>query len=223
MNRTVLIVLSLSVAFIPAQWVMAANHREAPMIMVDPKLKQTMQRPPLRAPLVTPEQARYVQRMVAPARQVQLHGIAYTLARQPTATPDVQQQWRQLIAAQARQKKMTEKDVNALVQWVMRQSYLENVAEFRYYADKVKFFSTQKKAVRERLATLRELARTSNRWDSYIERWEAELKRMSDDTQLANLDMQSSLQKQQQTMQMLSNMSKALHDAAMAVIRNMGG
>lgn len=42
-----------------------------------------------------------------------------------------------------------------------------------------------------------------------------------DDTQLSNIDLQNSLQKQQQTLQTISNVSKALHDTAMGVIRNM--
>ena len=43
-----------------------------------------------------------------------------------------------------------------------------------------------------------------------------------DDSQLANIDLQSALQKQQQTMQMMSNVSKMLHDTSMAVIRKIG-
>jgi hypothetical protein len=35
--------------------------------------------------------------------------------------------------------------------------------------------------------------------------------------------LQNILQKQQQTLQMLSNMSKAIHDTAMSVIRKIGG
>ena len=44
-----------------------------------------------------------------------------------------------------------------------------------------------------------------------------------DDAQLANVDLQNWLQKQQQTLQMMSNISKMLHDTAMSVIRKVGG
>ena len=44
-----------------------------------------------------------------------------------------------------------------------------------------------------------------------------------DDAQLANVDLQNVLQKQQQTLQMMSNISKMLNDTAMAVIRKIGG
>ncbi len=43
-----------------------------------------------------------------------------------------------------------------------------------------------------------------------------------DDAELANIDLQNALQKQQQTLQTMSNVSKALHDTAMSVIRKIG-
>jgi hypothetical protein len=39
---------------------------------------------------------------------------------------------------------------------------------------------------------------------------------------LANIDLQNMLQKQQQTLQMFSQMSKMMSDTAMAVPRNIG-
>ncbi|KKK44381.1 hypothetical protein LCGC14_0802680 [marine sediment metagenome] len=56
----------------------------------------------------------------------------------------------------------------------------------------------------------------------YIEQLEEDLKNAGDDAQLENIDMQNMLEKQQQTMQMLSNVSKMLHDTAMAAIRKIG-
>lgn len=58
--------------------------------------------------------------------------------------------------------------------------------------------------------------------DALLSEWEEELQTIGDDAQLANVDMQNMLQKQQQTMQMMSNISKMLHDTAMAVIRKIG-
>jgi hypothetical protein len=46
---------------------------------------------------------------------------------------------------------------------------------------------------------------------------------VGDDSQLANVDLQNALQKQQQTLQMLSNITKMTNDTAMAVIRKIGG
>jgi hypothetical protein len=56
----------------------------------------------------------------------------------------------------------------------------------------------------------------------YINSEEEILSIIGDDAQLANIDLQSALQKQQQTIQMMSNISKTLHDSALAVIRKMG-
>jgi hypothetical protein len=52
---------------------------------------------------------------------------------------------------------------------------------------------------------------------------EKHINSIGDDAQLANVDLQSVLQKQQQTLQILSNVSKSVHDTAKAVIRKIGG
>ena len=59
--------------------------------------------------------------------------------------------------------------------------------------------------------------------DALLEKWDEKLQTIGEDAQLANVDMQNMLQKQQQTMQMMSQISEMLHDTAMSVIRNMGG
>jgi hypothetical protein len=48
------------------------------------------------------------------------------------------------------------------------------------------------------------------------------LNSVGDDAQLANIDIQNALQKQQQLIQMLSNVSKMLSDAALAAVRKIG-
>jgi hypothetical protein len=52
--------------------------------------------------------------------------------------------------------------------------------------------------------------------------FEQQLQSIGDDSQLANLDLQNHMQKLQQTLQMLSNVSKVSHDTAMAIIRKIG-
>ena len=52
-----------------------------------------------------------------------------------------------------------------------------------------------------------------------IETREEKLTTTGDDAQLANVDMKNMLQKMQQTLQMMSNVSKSCHDTAMAIIR----
>jgi hypothetical protein len=48
---------------------------------------------------------------------------------------------------------------------------------------------------------------------------EEQLATVGDEAQLTNIDLQSSLQKQQHTLQTISNVMKAKHDVAMAPIR----
>ena len=61
-----------------------------------------------------------------------------------------------------------------------------------------------------------------NSLDNGIKVLEEKLATIGDDAQLANMDLQNSLQKQQQTLQTMSNVSKMLHDTAMSVIRKIG-
>jgi hypothetical protein len=57
---------------------------------------------------------------------------------------------------------------------------------------------------------------------SHIQPIENKLNTVGDDAQLANIDLQNALQKQQQLLQIMSNISKMLHDSAVAIIRKIG-
>jgi hypothetical protein len=170
-------------------------------------------------------------------------------------------------------------DPNALVQQVLRESYLQTTEDLRFYAEKVRYFNQCKKVIRDYLQKLRDYRvnvisaahrrgvdlcqgdekdvrvlaevfkecahiykvgdveyelcipdrvpvaglKSLASLDSEIERWEERLASLGDDAQLANVDLQNILQKQQQTLQMMSNISKMLYDTAMAVIRKIGG
>ncbi len=64
---------------------------------------------------------------------------------------------------------------------------------------------------------------TKGQLDDYIKSLEEKLSSVGDDAQLANVDLQNVLQKQQQNLQMISNISKMLHDTASGIIRKIGG
>lgn len=59
--------------------------------------------------------------------------------------------------------------------------------------------------------------------ESYIEALDNKLQTVGDDSQLANIDMQNMLKKQQQKLQIMSNAIKQFQDTAMAIIRKIGG
>lgn len=59
--------------------------------------------------------------------------------------------------------------------------------------------------------------------DRMLRKMEEELNTIGDDVRRANYDMQKTLEKQQNALRMMSQISKMLHDTAMAVIRKFGG
>ena len=63
---------------------------------------------------------------------------------------------------------------------------------------------------------------TRGELENYINNLDAALNSVGDDAQLANVDLQNILQKQQQYIQQLSDISKMFYDTAMAVIRHIG-
>lgn len=159
-------------------------------------------------------------------------------------TTEAREQWVRVVPATGLRSQM---DVEALIQWVLRQSYLETSADLKAYADKVRYYNELKQTIREELAKARQgrpvraiafepyrldgaaiksappRVMTKVEQDQYVKALEDKLASIGDDAQLANVDLQNMLQKQQQTLQTMSNVSKMLHDTAMAVIRKIGG
>jgi len=146
-----------------------------------------------------------------------------------------------------------ESEVNALVQWLLREAYLETHSDLARRADKVRHFNQQKVAIRVQLdqargatgkatqgktsvKTVKLLPHAKGKagfqlvtmqvskaeLDALIEKLEEQLSSTGDDAELANIDLQNQLQKQQQLIQMMSKMSKVLLDTATAVIRKKG-
>ena len=150
-------------------------------------------------------------------------------------------------------------DINAFIQHILRESYLEMTRDLQFFASKVRHFNNLKKKMRNHLKEIRSTyvkiqkyrspQKTANinvvtcvptrfsskqklvmtrqkmnkrELENYIRSFEEELATLGEDAQLANIDLQNMLQKQQQTIQMMSNISKILHDTALAVIRKIG-
>jgi hypothetical protein len=223
----------------------------------------------------------YIQRLPQNQR-VELDQIAQiasgstqgTGANSGTVTANLQGRWAEFMGKIATSGGV---DVNVLVQFVLREAYMENTKDLHFYAQKVRFYNDLKKGIREELTRARkalsdqaqgcadwakteekdvenapvsyrgkeflstpdynpaggmmpkpatemgenEIA-TKGQLEAYIEGLEEQLSSVGDDAQLANVDLQNMLQKQQQTLLMMSNISKMLHDTAMAIIRKMG-
>jgi hypothetical protein len=121
-------------------------------------------------------------------------------------------------------------DLNELILYILRESFAEAHHDLMFYASRVKHFNEMKETMREYLKELREIRRKSTGGNcsqpvigsvnGYIRVWEQKLATVGVDAQLADTDLQNALGKQQQLLQLLSNISKTLHDTAMGVIRN---
>jgi hypothetical protein len=139
----------------------------------------------------------------------------------------VEREWRAFIENQVNGGGAI--DSNALVQQVLREAYLSATEDLRFYAEKVRYFNQAKKQIREALAHAGAVQATlttaslKSEMEAHIKKLEEQLNGVGDDAQLANVDLQNVLQKQQQTLQMMSNISKMLYDTAQSVIRKMGG
>ena len=138
-------------------------------------------------------------------------------------------------------------DVNALTQFVLRESYLQSNKDLKDHADKVKRLNEEKKQCRREMADLgsgiadlkrkqlerRPVGKPPQPPDPYavqlaaltksLRQLEERCSKLNDDGQLANIDLQNAMQRQQQALQMISNISKTLHDTAMAIIANIKG
>lgn len=222
----------------------------------------------------------YVEKM--PERlQNELHGMAQSVSSALDADPkradtsDLQGKWANFTAEAVNGGFV---DVNALVQFVLRESYLDTSRDLQDYAQKVRFYNDLKKSIRDELNSARQYLSakvkgtaekeyknsvgssggvefisspeidpktgqpkpsapqvakdtsgnplklsSKEEIDNYIKGLEEKLNSVGDDAQLANVDLQNKLQQQQQTLQMMSNISKMLHDTSMSIIRKIGG
>jgi hypothetical protein len=139
--------------------------------------------------------------------------VAVDLARrlrQGASFDDIRGDWQALV----RRSGLSDSgDVDALTHWVMREAYLDELRSQRRAADAARSRS-------ERVAALRA---ERDRLTARLRDVNLELERLgpTDDQQLMNMDLQDALQKQQQTLRTMSNVSKSMHDTAKALIQNM--
>jgi hypothetical protein len=139
-------------------------------------------------------------------------------------------------------------DIETLVQLVMAAARAEANADLKAQTAEIDAINKKKAALRDELQRLggyrSGLASASARLapftpsgvlpnvppvanvagaDDYRRSLEAEIAKWEKKGDLANADLQNILQKQQQTLQMMSNISKMLYDTAQAVVRKIGG
>lgn len=152
---------------------------------------------------------------LSPEQRREVRHLAIDIANQRRLS-SIQNNWAALV--KELQAESTVVDINGLVQLVLHESYEETRADIEEQAAKVQRYNEMKSRVRSQI----EQSRAQQREASQIVTMEAVQSTIGDDAQLANIDLQNQLQKQQQTLQTMSNVSKMLHDTAMAIIRKVG-
>jgi len=149
-----------------------------------------------------------------PTELEELQLIGAMVARGESADT-IESRWKKLVTEINTVKPI--KDIQELTQYVLKEAYQETSKDLEFYAAKVKYYDTMKKQVRDEIAQVRKLNQ------DYMNCLEQNLSSLEDYSQLTILNLQTAQQKQQQTIQMFSNVLKMMNDTAMAIIRNIRG
>jgi seryl-tRNA synthetase len=160
-------------------------------------------------------------RTLEPAQRQELERIA-GMIRRGESSPTIDQAWRAFIEKSLDKPRLADRVKSFGEIWPALQEDLDVVQsqivdDLQRQIDQIAYRSSRRNQIQQEIDRTRQLA------GDYIAKLEEELNNLGDDAQLANVDLQNMLQKQQQTLQMISNISKMLHDTAMAVIRKIGG
>jgi hypothetical protein len=216
----------------------AASVNRAPLVQTVPQLQVA---PPVQVQPLTP--AAPVQRLqLNPQNIAALRGLGTNYARTRNGAA-LQTGWEAVVTG----LRPGGADIDYLVGYMMQLIAGNADDDLRAMLDRMNALLEQKKKLREELQKTRDheatLARGANAAPlrpsgviagagtlatardvaSYRVRLETTLAGLDRDAQLANVDLQNALQKQQQTLQMMSTISKMLADTAQAVVRKIGG
>jgi len=180
------------------------------------KVPQQIAVRPARNPYpLTANQRNAINRQLSPAQKREVSRIAMDIEN-GRSTSLIQDRWASLL--RDLQTASPGVDVQSLILFVMHESYRNQQEDLAEIARRVQYFNEKKKRLRAQIEEAR-----AQKWQaSQIASMEAVLATVGEDAELANIDLQNQLQKQQQTLQTMSNVSKMLHDTAMAVVRKIG-
>lgn len=217
---------------------------------------QPVRRPSLQSSSVTISQENYLQRALSSRQREELASMGRVLARNPSYA-SVQNEWIDFVSRFDGGGEPI--DINAMLQFILRDSYSQIDKDIETYAEKVKYFNESKKKLREELAKarrqqsqpsivtqpverrssageLREISppttlpsapprmtSAASPTDAEILRLEAQLATVGNDEQLAKLALQKKLQMRQQALDTMSNVARQMYDAAMSIIKKIGG
>jgi len=173
-------------------------------------------------------------------QQMAAAGLQTMLATNPDSR-EAAQAWRDLVSSFG----AGGTDINALLQWVLRESYLEMVSDLRDMVEKVKYFNETKKAIRDELQRIDShpcrppecqpfQTNASRLWTSFgsafltrpeqLAAYRGELVSQESaadrEGQAMQINLQNEMHRQTAAYELLNNVTRRMHDAAIAAIQN---
>ena len=107
-------------------------------------------------------------------------------------------------------------DILELIMYVFKEAINDTSADLQYYMDRLKFHNELSEQMDEYMKKI------NDAYQDYIASQEEHLSKIKGEGQLAYIDWQKALQKQQQVLQAMPDVSEKLHDSAVAVIKKNG-
>ncbi len=150
-------------------------------------------------------------------QDLEVKQVAFMLAR-GDQTDGVLRRWEKLVFDQQSLGGDKPIDVNALANAVIREAYLQNTEDLRFYAEKVKYYNERKKSIREYIQRLRDFMAQLKEQEQAAE---ANLDAIEDLSEQASIDLQEAMEKQSQFVQTISNIMKEMNDTAQNIIDNL--
>lgn len=167
---------------------------------------------------LTPSQERLLRSVLDDFQKADVRSIGFVLA-QTASMEAVQLRWESLV----RESRPHAANLPLLVRAVLREAYHETNREVQVHTEKLLFYNDMMDSFRreiERIEGERSLSpEGEGEWDSYHKKLDGWLASVGEDARQADEDLRKALQRQEQTLESLSSLSVALHDAGMAVIR----
>ena len=164
------------------------------------------------------------------AQQKQLERVIERIKQQPRDIAGIGQDWTRFVKSLEGHSQPV--DLGAVMDHTIRVSLLETNGDLRFFAARAERLRSETAGTKRLVGELRDLKQkmrsnpaafeevTAQMLDAEIAKWQAKLKTVGTDAQMVNLDLQNAMQKQAQTMQMMSSILKALREQASAITQN---
>ncbi len=167
---------------------------------------------------LTPSQERLLRAVLDDFQMADVRSIGVVLA-QTASMEAVQPRWEEIV----RESRPHAASLPLLVRAVLREAYHESNREVQVHTEKVLFYNDMTESIEreiDRIEGERSLSpEGEGDWDSYHKNLHAWLASIGDDAQRANDDLQKALERQEQTLELLSSLSVTLHATGLTALR----